>query len=443
MDKNVKPIVIPYKPREWALEFHNSDNRYRILVCHRRAGKTVALANELIKVACITTNGRVAYIAPTYRQAKRVAWDFFKHYSAPIPGVSFNESELRMDYPNGSRLSLYGADNPDSLRGISLDMVGFDEYSQQPASIWGEIVRPALADRQGKAIWIGTPKGKNSFYDLLEYGQKNGWYTKILRASESGILPQQELLDARKEMTQDEYDQEFECSFTASVKGAYYRVELSEAREAGRIGKILYDRSLPVHTFWDLGIGDSTAIVFAQIVNMEIRIIDYYEQNGVALEEHVRVLKERDYLYESHWLPHDVQVKELTTGKSRFEVLAQLLGINSLKMVPNLSIKDGIDAARRMFNRMWFDETNSEQLLDSLGSYQQVWDDKMGMFRDRPLHNWASHAADAFRYMAISVDLLTKRVERSGGIPSKYNSIGKSGPHALRTQKKLLAKYKS
>src|ERR1051325_765255 len=224
-------VVIPYKPREWALQLHNSAKRWIVLVIHRRGGKTTAALNHLQRSALTTPNSRYAYIAPTYKQAKNVAWDLLKFYSKVIPGVEYNEAELTVRYPNGSKLTLYGADNPDSLRGIGLWGVVFDEYSHQPSNFFTEIIRPALADHGGYAIWIGTPKGKNEFYRLFEAGKKDEeWLSLLLTVDDTQLIAQEELESARKVMTADEFLQEWYCSFEAAIRGSYYALELSQAR---------------------------------------------------------------------------------------------------------------------------------------------------------------------------------------------------------------------
>ncbi|MBK7428759.1 MAG: hypothetical protein IPI60_17945, partial [Saprospiraceae bacterium] len=322
-------IIIPYRPRNWATQFHNCGKRWIVLVLHRRAGKTVACINHLIRDAIKIQGAKFAYIAPTYKQAKSVAWDYLKQFSRPIPGIKINESELRIDYPNGSRITLYGADNPDSLRGIALWGVVFDEYSQQPSNIFSEIIRPALADHQGYAIWIGTPKGKNEFwrlYEGLDYeGKKRDdldkWLRLLLTVDQTDTIKPNELEDARKSMTEEEFLQEWYCSFEASIKGAYYSREVAEARRSGRIGIVPYDPILPVHTFWDLGISDYTTIGFFQLTGNEKRMIDYYENHGQGLNHYTKIVKEKPYTYGSHNFPHDVEVRELGSGKSRKEIL--------------------------------------------------------------------------------------------------------------------------
>jgi phage terminase large subunit len=403
-------VVIPYVPRPWALRFHDCGKRWIVLVWHRRAGKTTSALNHLQRDALRVPKSRYAYIAPTYKQAKNVAWDLIKNYARPIPGVEFNEVELTVRYPNGSRLTLYGADNPDSLRGIGLWGVVFDEYSQQPSNIFTEIIRPALADHQGYAIWIGTPKGKNDFFTLYETARKDeDWFAYLLKASESQVIPQSELEDARKIMTEDEYLQEFECSFDAAIKGAYYAKELAKARSEGRITRVPYDPRLPVQTVWDLGIGDSTSIIFFQQAGKEVRFIDYYENSGEGLAHYAGVLQSRGYIYGIHWAPHDIEVRELGSGQSRLEI-ARKLGIN-FQIVPQLSVEDGINAARLRFSSLWIDEAKCERLLFCLSSYRKEWDDDKGMFKNKPLHDFASHAADAFRYFACTPDGTSVRVQ--------------------------------
>lgn len=326
-----------------------------------------------------------------------------KHYSYPIPGIKVNESELRIDYPNGSRITLFGADNPDSLRGMALWGVVFDEYSQQPSNIFSEIIRPALADHQGYAIWIGTPKGKNEFFRLFELGKSaEGWLSILLTVDDTKIIPQSELDDAKKMMTDDEFQQEWFCSFEASVQGAYYSKELAKAREEKRICKVPYDPTIPVHTFWDLGISDYTSIGFFQIVGKEKRIIDFYQNNGFGLDHYVKIIKEKPYIYGSHNFPHDVEVRELGSGKSRKEVLESLK--ISVNVVPNISIADGINAVRMIFSSLWIDSDKCSYLLDAISQYKQEWDDNKGMFRDKPLHDWTSHVADMLRYFAVGVN---------------------------------------
>lgn len=401
-------VIVIYTPRKWAWDFHNSEKRWRVIVAHRRAGKTVAAINHLIRDAMMTKGSRFAYIAPTYRQAKDIVWDMLKHYAGKVKGVDFNESELRADFGNGARLRLYGADNPDALRGIGLWGVIFDEYSQQPSNIFTEIIRPALADHKGYAIWIGTPKGKNDFFRLYTRSKSDdAWQGMLLTVDDTGIIDQKELEDARKVMTEDEYNQEFYCSFEASVKGAYYAAEIAKARKDGRITKVDYDNSIPVYTVWDLGVSDATAIGFYQKVNQEMRMIDYYEATDKGFDYYKKVLDDKGYVYARDIAPHDIKVRELTTGKTRQEI-AKSLGI-SFDVLPNTPLSDGIHAARMMFSRLWVDESRCGMWLDYISQYRREWDDKNGMFKDRPLHDFTSHAADMYRYTALAENLMNNQ----------------------------------
>lgn len=395
-------IEIPYAPRKQLVPFHKRKERFACLVAHRRFGKTVGAVNDLIR-DCLTIERqavRCAYIAPFYNQAKAIAWDYVKHFTAPIPGMSYNESELRADFPNGARLRLFGADNYDAMRGLYFDAVVLDEPADFPANAWPTVIRPALADRQGRATFIGTPKGKNEFWETYDKATRDpGWFTLMLRASETGILPQIELNDALKVLGPDRYDQEFECSFEAAIIGAYYGKEMRQMTEAGRIRRIPHDPAVGVVTAWDLGMDDNTSIVFAQFVGQECRIIDHIEDSGLGLKDYAKMLQDRPYVYSTHILPHDAQVRELGTGQSRMETLASL-GIVNVQICPNLRLEDGIQAVRNRLPLTYIHE-DCNRLIECLRQYERDWDDKGKTWRSRPKHNWASHTADAVRYLMV------------------------------------------
>lgn len=407
-------IVVDYAPRGHFRAYHDRTQRFACLVKHRRAGKTVAVVNDLQRdcLNCTRPNPRVAYIAPLYKQAKQVAWDYAKMFSRDIPGIKVNESELRIDYPHGGRFQLFGADNYDAMRGMYFDAVGLDEPADFPVNAWPMVIRPTLSDRKGRATFIGTPKGKNEFWEIWEHAKLDEtWFASMLKASESGIIDDEELAAARKEMGQDRYDQEFECSFEAAILGAYFGKEMKKASDDGRVCVVPAEPQLPVHTAWDLGIGDSTAIWFAQYHGGEKRIIDYYEASGVGLDHYVKVLNERGYIYGEHILPHDVQVRELGTGKSRLETLNGL-GVQNVKIAPRISVDDGIQAARAFIETCWFDEKKCSRGIEALRQYRRDFDEKGRTFRTRPLHDWTSHGADAFRYLATGYQPATDRRQR-------------------------------
>jgi len=414
-------LEIDYKPRDQIKAFHDRKERFAIIVAHRRFGKTVAAINDLIRSCFVIDrpNVRVAYIAPYLSQAKAVAWDYALEFTRDIPEIKVNHSELRIDFLNGSRFRLFGADNYNAMRGLYFDAVVLDEMADFPASAWSNVIRPALADRRGSATFISTPKGKNEFWELWHEAQDDpNWFTAMLKASETSILDQEELDEARRTMGDDRYEQEFECSFEAAIQGAFYAKEMKEATEDGRITRVPYDRAASVITAWDLGIGDSTAIWFAQFVGQEIRIIDYYENSGVGLDHYAKVLLDKEYHYEQHILPHDVQVKELGTGKSRLETL-DALGIRNIEIAPKLAVEDGIQAARTMIPKCWFDEDNCTRGIEALRQYRRDFDEKLKTWRGRPLHDWTSHGADAFRYLAVGY-----RRESDWGEPIRRNLRG-------------------
>lgn len=413
MGLRVQRTVIPYTPRKQFAPYHEREHRWACLVCHRRAGKTVSCINDDIREALRTDkkDWRGAYIAPFYAQAKDVAWDYVKRYAGVIPGVSFNESELRADFPNGSRYRLYGADNYERLRGIYLDHATLDEYGDMDPRAWSEVLRPALADRRGSATFIGTPKGQNHFAEVYERaGKEPGWFRLTLKASETHLVDPDELAAARLEMSEDQYEQEFECSFTAAVVGAFYAKDMQQAEAAGRITRVPWERALPVHTAWDLGIDDATAIWCFQTVAREVRVIDYIEASGEALDYYVRELQKRPWIWGEHILPHDAAVKELGTGKSRQETL-EGLGLRNVRVLPVQRIEDGINAARMVLNQCWFDSVRCERGIKALKNYRREWDDKAKVFRQRPLHDWSSHAADAFRYLALGYEAPRKAAQ--------------------------------
>lgn len=410
----VREVIIPYTPREQQLKLHESTARFNLNICHRRFGKTVFEINKLIRAAVENSqqSPRYAYIAPLLKQAKTIAWDYLKFFCRPIPGVSFNESELRADLPNGARVQLFGADNPDALRGVYLDGCVLDEYAQIRPSLLPEIIRPALSDRKGWLDVTGTPKGRNHFWELMEsVKDSKDWSINIFRASQTGIVDEEELRAAREIMTADQFEQEFECSFTAAVQGAYFADQMSQAEKDGRILNIPVEPSIPVNTFWDLGRNDTTAIWFHQRVGMENRFIDFYEMNGESLHHYAQVLRNKGYLYGDHYLPHDVVVTELTTNKSRKETLEQS-GINPLVVVPRVREKgEAIEMARRSIPSCWFDKERCKDGIRALENYRKEWDDKRQVFRDRPLHDWASNPADAFMQFAQGFESQKAEIE--------------------------------
>jgi hypothetical protein len=365
----------------------------------------VALINECIKGAltCSLPRPRFSYVAPFLNQSKAIAWDYLKHYGLVIPGATPNEAELRIDFPNGGRVRLFGADNPQALRGLYHDGVILDEFGDMDPAVWTEVVRPALSDRRGWAAFAGTPRGKNEFYNLRNRGLRGDaeWWTTILKASETGLLSAEDLADARASMDESAYAREYECDFEASIEGAYYVKEMGKAEADKRICRVPIEPTVKVDTWWDLGIDDATAIWFVQDCGQERHIIDYLEVSGEGLPSIAKRLDAKDYRYGRHILPHDAEARELGTGKSRIETL-KALGLLNIEVIPQQEVADGINAVRLMMSKCWFDAERCERGIEALKQYRREWDGKRQVWRERPLHDWASHAADAFRYGALS-----------------------------------------
>lgn len=419
--ESIQEINIPYEPRQFQAVLHESLCRFNLLVCHRRFGKTVFSIMEMVDRALRNDlkNPQYAYIAPTYGQAKKVAWEYLKYYCSFLPDAKANEADLRVDVtrnrPDGTkdkiRFMLLGAENPDSLRGIYLDGVILDEYAQCPPSLWGEIIRPALSDRKGWAIFIGTPKGNNHFFEMYQLFEKqmregsDKYFAAIYKASDTGVLDDEELEDAKATMSPEEFDQEYECSWSASLKGAYYGEYITKAENEGRIMDFDIDPNYPVRTVWDLGISDSTAIWMYQVVGREVRIVDYIEDSGKGLEHYVHAVNSKRYLLDTygHALPHDGAARELGTGKTRQEQL-EIYGIRS-HIQPRQSLADGIHAVRTLLSRptTFIHATNCARGLNALRNYTRKYDRLKGQFLDTPNHNWASHGSDGFRYLALDL----------------------------------------
>ena len=412
-------IVIPYKPREHQKAVHKNLKRFNVLVCHRRFGKTVLCINELLKKAMQNTlpRPRYYYLAPTYSMAKRTAWDYLKEYTSVLPNVTYHETELRADLPNGARIQLLGCERPDSLRGLYIDGVVLDEVAQMPPRLWTEIIRPALSDREGFMVAIGTPQGHNAFFDLYDYASHNeDWYAETFKASETDIISELELNEAKALMPDEVYESEFECSFDSASIGSIYAKGLTKADEEKRITKVPYELGIKVNTYWDLGMADKTAIWFVQQKGSAFHIIDYFEDSGESLEYYTTVLDEKKYIYDTHYLPHDANVRELGTGVRRVET-AQSLGMRT-SIVPKLSVEDGINAVRMVLSRCWFDHEKTKHGLDALRQYRWASNDR-GELKNKTVHDWTSHSADAFRYFAVG-----NNQSSDWGSKLKYNNAG-------------------
>lgn len=405
-----------YQPRYFGEVLHNRTKRWVVLVCHRRAGKTVSACVDLVLGALETEleNPQFAYLAPFRDQAKKVAWSYLKEATREFWVGKPNESELTITLRSRggtAKIFVGGADNPDSMRGLYFDGVVLDEVGDMRPSVWYSVLRPALADRRGWAIFCGTPKGKNFFWNLREEARMNPQSHLLMeiKASESGILDAEELRDAQAQMSEDAYLREFECSFDAAIPGAYWAKEIGKLYEKGQVKDFPVDRELSVEVVADLGYTDSCSWWVWQTTSEGYRVIDFYEANSQPISHYIEWVKNLPYKVENVWLPHDAKAKSLQTGRSMIETFLQS-GINP-KLVPDMSLQDGIEAARQVIPYCWFNEQATYEGVEHLRAYCREWDEKAGVYRQKPKHDAHSHAADSFRYFSLVARKISKRQE--------------------------------
>jgi hypothetical protein len=364
----------------------------------------VACINDIVTRATYTQkkNARYAYIAPFYRQAKDVAWTYLKESAAPLikKGTKPRESELRVELFNGAWITLYGADNPDALRGLYFDGVILDEYGDCRPSMWGEVILPTLNDRKGWAVFIGTPKGHNHFYEIKRRAEtEDNWFFSELKASKTGIIDDEELKEIRAQLTPEQFKQEYECDFEAAVMGTYYASTI-QAMPEDQFGEFPHDPEQPVYAVADLGFTDSTAFWFWQLTPSGPVLIDYEEENSQPLTYYFDLLRSKPYDYEHVYLPHDARAKSLQTGRSTIE---QFLEADfPCKIVPRLSLQHGVDAARLMLPKCYFNmNTRVKDGIEALRAYRRQYNEVTKAFTDKPVHDWSSHGSDSFRYFAL------------------------------------------
>jgi len=397
-------IIIPYTPRPQQRYLHKQLPRYRyaLLLCHRRLGKSTMAINHLIREALTNTNHapRYAYISPTYKQSKSIVWDFLKFYAGKIPNVRFNETELRCDLPNGSRITLLGAENAESLRGLYFDGIFIDESANVQASLIQEILTPSLSDRHGFMYLVGTPAGMNNIfysYYLKAQGNKD-WFLYTAKASETQIIDQEELDQALEMLGKAKYDQEFECSWSGNYPGSIYSDEISDLEDDKRLTLVPFDPAYPVNTSFDIGYNDDTAIIFFQEIGHQINIIDCYANRNQPFPFYAEILKQKPYSYGEHYAPHDIEQSEYSSGKTRRETAWQH-GIK-FRVAPRTLLEDGIHAVKMIFPRCKIDVDHCKPLIDALRHYHRKYIEKDRVFKTKPVHDWSSHFCDSMRVLA-------------------------------------------
>ena len=399
------PLQLDYEPRQAFIPFHQRNTRWAALVCHRRAGKTVACIHDLVLRASYTTKKRAkyAYIGPFRKQTEEIAWMYLKDATTGIRKGEPRISDLKITLHNDATIQLYGADNPDSLRGLYFDGVILDEYGDMRPSLWGEIILPTLMDRQGWAVFIGTMKGKNHFYKTLQRAETEpGWHHMQLKGSESGILRDEDLRELRSQLTEAQYEQEIECNPNAAVMGTYYSDLINALEQDEKMGHYPHNPDELVHCSADLGFTDSTAFWFWQVDEHGPIMIDYYEADSQPLEHYFQMLEGKGYEYADIWLPHDAKAKSFQTGRSTIEQMLDR-GL-PCKPVPKLAVQHGIDAARLMLPTCRFDRERCHGGIEALRAYRRNYNEKVQQFSNTPLHDWASNGADSFRYFSLVTD---------------------------------------
>ncbi|HEY3644594.1 MAG TPA: hypothetical protein VGM16_04580 [Gammaproteobacteria bacterium] len=407
-----------HQQRLW--DYLEDGGRRAVAVWHRRAGKDSTAINWTA-VAAHQRTGTYWHMLPTATQGRRVVWEgrdgqgrrLIDQAFPPELRVNERNDRMSMELKCGSVWQVVGSDNYDRLVGANPVGVVFSEWSLTDPRAW-DYVRPILAENGGWALFIYTPRGKNHGAELFDMARHHrDWFAEKLGVDATGILDEEVIASERASgMSEALIQQEYFCSFEAASEGSYYGRLLEQAEQAGRVTRVPWQPELKVDTWWDLGIGDSTAVWFSQQAGLERHFIDYYECSGEGLVHYAKMLQDRGYLYGEHWAPHDIVARELGTGKSRLEV-AKGLGLN-FRTAPRLSVEDGIEAVRNLLPRAWFDAEKCRQGLRALKSYHRDFSERRQSYLPHPVHDWSSHAADALRTGAV-----TQKQKRGAAVPPR------------------------
>ena len=398
--------VTAYLPddwRAWQAEQWIKLKRFNVEVVHRGAGKSVFACIWLL-VGALTWSGSVgAYVGPLLKQTRMNIWPLWKRLAGQVPGVSFNETELRTDFPNGSRVHLLGTENAHAIRGATLKRAVLDEVAQIGPIAWGQVIFPALnrPGDPGEALAIGTVNGMAGlFYELYEQAGSNPeWHRAYLQVTDTGLYSPEEITRLKANMSAEDFAQEFMLDWNASMRGSYWGKEMAEAERAGRIARVPHDPLLKVHTSLDLGIRHAFVVWLWQCVGAEIRAIGCRAYVGSSIPDIWSDLTTLKYNWGRHYAPHDSKVRELGTGKSRLET-ARALGWK-WEEVPEIGLKAGIEAVRNLIPRIWFDREGCKAGIEGLKLYRPEYNDVAGVYSLQPMDSWANDFADALRMFAV------------------------------------------
>lgn len=402
-----------WKPRDYQIPIFdailNKGYKRVLAIWPRRAGKDMAAFNLAFR-QCLKSPQIIYYIFPTYSQAKKALWDAItnegKRVLDFIPSELVEQmysTELKIRFINGSILQFVGSDNYDGLMGTNPKGIVFSEYSLQDPQAY-QYLRPILTANNGWALFLSTPRGKNHLWELYNIAKESKlWYVSHLTLHDTQHINMHEIEREKTEgiMSDDLIQQEYFTSFAAGVEGSYYGKYINKMRLKGQIGIVPYEPGFKVITVWDIGVRDSTTILFVQIIGQTIRVVDSYENSKVGLEHYVSIIKQKEYIYGKHVAPHDIQVREFSSGMARIDKARQL-GI-SFTPAPNLSLEDGIEAVRSNLSKIWIDERSCANFIKAIENYRQEWDAAKKIYRAHPLHDWSSHWADALRYLCVSL----------------------------------------
>ncbi len=394
--------------RDEQLMLLNERKRFAVRVCHRRMGKSFMACVEVFVEAMTTSLGdfRGYLIAPSYKMGKRINWDIIKSFARDIPGVQFHEQELRADFPNGSRITIVGVENADTLRGIYADAVVIDEAQLVPESVINKVIRPILADRQGRMVVQGTPAGKaNALYTLYKYAcdaDDPEWSAHVLPVTETNVLPPNEVKSMQRRMSQAEYEQELLCSFDSHLVGAYYSREMRVASEQGRISSVKYDVAAPVYAALDLGWSDLMVAAFIQRVGTEHHFIGLKVYQETKLTDMLYDWKSLPYGIDRIIAPHDADQHELQSGTTRAAVMRSA-GYDVTVAPRPKSKHEAIDQVRRALAHCWFDKQECDILIEALNTYRSDYDELRQVQKLSPIHDWSSHYADAVQTYVLGM----------------------------------------
>lgn len=408
-------ITLPFTPRPYQeplFRYMMNGGDRAFLLWHRRAGKDLTAWNWMI-LAALQRVGTYYHVFPSYTQGKKVIWlgkdrdgtRFLDYIPKQLIKGKPHETEMRVDLRNGSVLQVVGTDNIDSLMGTNIVGTVMSEYAIQDPRGW-LFLSPILAENQGWSIFTTTPRGKNHAYELWNnVTQLERWFTSKQTVDDTGAVPQSVIDGERATGVPEEIiQQEYYCSFAVGNVGSYFGMQIEKLEQAGHMVPRIYDPRLPVHTAWDIGMNDATAIWFIQMHGTSIRLIDYFESNNQGLPYYVRVLQDKPYTYGVHLAPHDIAVRDWGTGISRIETAADL-GLY-FEPVTRRKKDEQVHAAHILLPRCVFDSEHAGRGIEALREYHREYDEVAKVYKDQPVKNWARHGADAFMILATGVDYL-------------------------------------